>query len=491
MTPARSAQARLVVLAIVAIASVMPWTAAAQPAPFLAVGASTRSTKVTTTTFGNDAATQEGTGAAANRQVGRESNPCLTRTDADQSTASATASVDEPAVYEATVSLSFTIGVEADGGKTLQRPLSPPCTAQSDFHTVASAEAFASVDLTLTMSKTAAATTYELRLKDPTGSISEDTQVFYRSFDPRAPATDDRANYGPNPSALEPPFLFEGGPGVAVGFHLEIKARVSDQGFANRRAGGTFGLVFEIVPAPLLESALQLGTVRMIGGKKDEGNDYPAVGAVLLRDRMHCSGTLVAPSTVLTAAHCVVDHAVSQMKFVLGPSVGEGTVVADVEAGDYPKGTAADDRVLYVAATHTADIAVLYLKTPIDRNQFEPAPLYDGRAPSFFEFTRNDGMASFVGFGFTNEAGVSAMGEKRLATMKVRGVTPESFRYGDAKSNTCHGDSGGASFFTVDARSHVRSRVTGVISWGDTHCKEFGVNARTDKYRSWIMARLK
>jgi hypothetical protein len=489
MKPATSTHAlRRVVLAIVAIAGIAQSEAAAQPVePFLTLSASTRITKTTTETFGNAAVTQEGTTTAADRQVGRESNPCLARSDADQSTASASASVEEPKVYDATVSLSFTIGVEADGGKTVRQALAPPCTAQSDLHTVAKAGASASIDLTVTLGKTAEATIYELKLKDPTGSISEDTVVFYRSFDPKDPGNEDKANYGSNPSALEPSLLFEGGPGVSVGFHLDIKASVSDQNFANRRAGGTFGLVFEIVPAPLLESGLQLGTIRVIGGAKVNDEDYPAVGAVILRDKVHCSGTLVAPSTVLTAAHCVANKAVGQMKFLLGPSVGEGKVIVDVVSGDFPTGRPSDNNIRYLARTHTADIAVLYLKTPIDRNQFEPAPLYDGRAPTFVDFTRDDGMASFVGFGFTNEAGVSAVGEKRLATMKVRSVTPDSFRYGDATANTCYGDSGGPSFFAVD----TKNRVTGVISWGDTQCKGFGVNVRTDKYRSWIMARLR
>lgn len=469
-----------------AVLTIVASAALAQPvqSPLLSLTSATRSTKATTATFGNDSSTQIGTDTATSQQVGREANPCSANSDADQGIASASASADPPAVNEATVGLSFTINVQADGGKRLGQAMQPPCAAQSDQHTTATAEAQASIDLTVTMGPDAEATTYELRLKDPTGSISDNTKVFYRILD----HTGTERNFGADPSALDPPFLFQGGPGMSVGIQLELSAKVTDQGFANQRAGGTFGLVFEIMPAALSDAALQLGTVRIIGGEKVGADDYPAVGAVLLRDKVHCSGTLVAPSTVLTAAHCVVNRAVAQMKFVLGPSIGEARIVEDVESGIFPKGTQADGHLRYVRATRNADIALLYLKAPIDRNRFAPAPLYDGRSPTFSEFTKQDGRTAFVGFGFSDdEAGVIALGEKRLATMKIRSATPESFRYGDDQLNTCYGDSGGPSFFAVDKAS----RITGVVSWGDSQCKSFGVNMRTDRYLAWITPRLK
>jgi V8-like Glu-specific endopeptidase len=450
---------------------------------FLVITTSNKLSKAMTETFGNASTTDQGTGSASTRQTGREANPCQATSDADPSVAAASATVNDPVVFDATVSLSLTIAVEADGGKTLQQPLSPPCVAESNLHTTATADALASIDVTVAMGPAAEATLYELRLRDPSGSLSEDTEVFYEIFDNAGSLQ----NFGPNPSSVDPSFVFEGGSGISVRFRLQVSARVHDQGFARRLAGGTLGLAFDIVPAPLLDAALQSGTVRMIGGVKVDEDDYPAVGVVLMRDKVHCSGTLVAPSTVLTAAHCVANRAVGHMKFVLGSSVTEAKIVQEVQSGDFPRGRLSDGNLSYVPATRTADIAVLYLKTPIDRNQFEPALLYDGQRPTFSDFTRADGMTSFVGFGFADETGIVSAGEKRLATMKIRGVTPESFRYGDANHNTCYGDSGGPSFFASD----TGNRVTGVVSWGDKQCKSFGVNIRIDRYRSWIVQRLR
>src|SRR5690349_5575571 len=51
-----------------------------------------------------------------------------------------------------------------------------------------------------------------------------------------------------------------------------------------------------------------------------ETSDYPATGMLLVQGQPYCTGTVVAPRTVITAAHCVDQVDASQMTFGFGPS---------------------------------------------------------------------------------------------------------------------------------------------------------------------------
>ena len=60
--------------------------------------------------------------------------------------------------------------------------------------------------------------------------------------------------------------------------------------------------------APLLAAALLLGAlvapVGAITGGQPDGEGHPQVALVLAPELTFCSGTLIAPSTILTAGHC-------------------------------------------------------------------------------------------------------------------------------------------------------------------------------------------
>jgi hypothetical protein len=71
-------------------------------------------------------------------------------------------------------------------------------------------------------------------------------------------------------------------------------------------------------------------STRMTGGMTT--NDFPDCVAVGTDRRFCCTGTLIAPSVVLTAAHCHADHRCSQRVFVGNDVNGEGGVVAVNEA---------------------------------------------------------------------------------------------------------------------------------------------------------------
>src|SRR5215831_12935179 len=77
---------------------------------------------------------------------------------------------------------------------------------------------------------------------------------------------------------------------------------------------------------------------------------YPAVGALTKNGSPFCSGTLIAPRKVATAAHCLSGMSISGMRFAFGPNAFSPTSsIAIVAIQPHPQ---------YNAQSITNDIGV-------------------------------------------------------------------------------------------------------------------------------------
>ena len=211
---------------------------------------------------------------------------------------------------------------------------------------------------------------------------------------------------------------------------------------------------------------------RIINGQPT--SDFPAVAAVGLRFSESlvglCSGTLIAPAVVLTAAHC----------FDLNPIRVVAVFVVNGEFVPYPVDSFVTHRA-HVVGSSNADIALLKLATAVEG--ITPMPLARVRP-------RAGRFGTIVGFGEDN---LGQVGVKEMGTVKLGRCTAFTKRYGvrttanalcyrpsPGGSNVGEGDSGGP--LVVDGK------VAGVTSTGSG--LDPNIDTSVAAFRPWIERQL-
>jgi secreted trypsin-like serine protease len=217
---------------------------------------------------------------------------------------------------------------------------------------------------------------------------------------------------------------------------------------------------------------------RIVGGKTTK--DFPDCVAVGSKDQWCCSGTLVAPKVVLTAAHCARGDCSDCI--LVGESTvqeGKGQVfgIADVHVHpDYvPDGP--------------GDLAALVLER--DVSGVQPRPIESGDAIERAKSVR------LVGFGNTESTGTLGYGTKRLVDVPVASTDP---RFGaDAAlefvagrpfldRDSCNGDSGGPAYVQSGKQWLLAGATSRATASSIRACGDGGIYERVQAFQDWLQS---
>ncbi|HKE18807.1 MAG TPA: trypsin-like serine protease [Kofleriaceae bacterium] len=204
----------------------------------------------------------------------------------------------------------------------------------------------------------------------------------------------------------------------------------------------------------------------VVGGATDSSDT--AVVAVLEQlpdgSGFLCTGSLVSPHIVLTAAHCVGDQATyGVFTGTRLPATGalEVLAVREVHAdADFDDTQLEDGHDLGVVVLRDALTGI----DPLEMNRSGVSSDMVG------------GSVRMIGYGLADDAEPDSSGVRRFVDTTLTSYTSFVLAVGDGAHGTCSGDSGGPALMTIDGREVI----VGVTSFGTETCDQGSYESRLD-----------
>jgi secreted trypsin-like serine protease len=221
----------------------------------------------------------------------------------------------------------------------------------------------------------------------------------------------------------------------------------------------------------------------IVGGTTDDGD--PAVVALIRQGRTGeeiCTGEIISPTTVLTAAHCVAPDpqtgasAWDTFSVVLGTDTRQSSQRVPVSSVHYdPQWMGTPDPAQSPeGAGHDVGVALLAQPIPnITPLPVSTAPMTQAQVGQ---------PVRLVGYGITDGTFQMGDGVKRQVTTSLVQILTGVLYIGRAGQQGCQGDSGGPALM----RNGAQEVIVGLTSSGDNACTRGGYYTRLDTVTSFL-----
>lgn len=219
----------------------------------------------------------------------------------------------------------------------------------------------------------------------------------------------------------------------------------------------------------------------VVGGSVVPDGMWPDAALLLENGQPICTGTLIAPSVVLTAGHCL-EGAITSVKLGVVNINEQGEEIAVQTQIEYPN------------SQTTYDVGLLLLASPAAT---EPRAVADRCVVE--DHLRDGAEIIYVGFGAIDTAGTQYTDDKRMATDAVEdhdcsdgdGCVAAISPGGELVSvgsgvNPCYGDSGGPLYLPTPAGAYVVGVVSRGVDSATADCAGGGIFPRVDAILPWI-----
>lgn len=214
--------------------------------------------------------------------------------------------------------------------------------------------------------------------------------------------------------------------------------------------------------------------VKIYGGNEVEPGEWNSTVAITHYGRIYCTGTIVHPRLVITAAHCLSDVRYSDaLKIYMGPGKEGGRIEGQFSVSDFQVSPEYSP-----ALGGWNDLAYILTEEPLPIDPSDIVPILVNKE-EVESIIQTDNFVKIVGYGGRDGGG---FGLKYEAFAPITSYSEQEVSIGADGRDSCQGDSGGPAYGQLP---NGEWRVFGVVSRGGP-CGYGGIWGRMSAGVCWI-----